>query len=122
MKRLPFVPRPTLLLLVLAACAGPDAHRTAPTGSALDPRTEAAARPTAGTVLHTTDPLGPDAPPAPEKPHEHPTSGTQADTVEDPVCHMRINPAKAGGGSVTVDGGTYSFCSTACRRKFTEGK
>ena len=38
-------------------------------------------------------------------------------TVTDPVCHMRIDPAKAVGTS-KFGGETYHFCSRGCEKKF----
>lgn len=69
--------------------------------------------------------LDPDSPldvgqkPAAAKPHEH-HGATPAATekVEDPVCHMKIDPSKAAGGSLTVDGVKSYFCSSSCRAKF----
>ncbi len=40
-----------------------------------------------------------------------------ATTVKDPVCGMDVNPATAAGHS-TYEGGTYYFCSSACKEKF----
>ncbi len=37
--------------------------------------------------------------------------------VTDPVCGMQIDPATAAGSS-THEGGTFYFCSTACKAKF----
>lgn len=39
-------------------------------------------------------------------------------TVKDPVCGMTLDPTKAKGGSITVDGKTFHFCSSSCRREF----
>lgn len=38
-------------------------------------------------------------------------------TVTDPVCGMKIDPAKAAGQS-TLDGQTYFFCGKSCKAKF----
>ncbi|MFT3712850.1 MAG: hypothetical protein QM817_34795 [Archangium sp.] len=79
---------------------------------------------------HGSMPMAPPAEvPAPEvkppaaKPHEHhvteaPVPAAVDEKVEDPVCHMKINPAKAGGGSLTLDGQKNYFCSSSCRSKF----
>ncbi|MGH9565070.1 MAG: heavy metal-binding domain-containing protein, partial [Candidatus Angelobacter sp.] len=40
--------------------------------------------------------------------------------VEDPVCKMKVDPAKASGSS-EYKGKTYYFCSPGCERKFTAG-
>jgi Cu+-exporting ATPase len=42
---------------------------------------------------------------------------TTATLVEDPVCHMKIDPAKAAGKS-THGPQTYHFCSPGCKGKF----
>jgi YHS domain-containing protein len=44
-------------------------------------------------------------------------SATVGGSVEDPVCHMRVDPTKAAGQS-THAGTTYSFCSAGCKTKF----
>jgi Cu+-exporting ATPase len=41
----------------------------------------------------------------------------QAATVKDPVCGMKIDPAKAK-GKVDHNGKTYYFCSDDCKAKF----
>ncbi len=38
-------------------------------------------------------------------------------TVQDPVCHMDIDPATAA-GSTTYKGQTYYFCSLGCKKAF----
>src|SRR5688572_16004864 len=45
--------------------------------------------------------------------------GASGTLVEDPVCHMRVDPAKSAGQS-THGGATYSFCSSGCRTKFDQ--
>lgn len=42
--------------------------------------------------------------------------GTPA-TAEDPVCHMKVDPARAAGRSEHA-GTTYYFCSAGCKAKF----
>ena len=37
----------------------------------------------------------------------------------DPVCHMKVDEAKAAGKS-EYQGKTYYFCNVACKRKFDE--
>src|SRR5437870_1850700 len=49
--------------------------------------------------------------------HGHHASGTHASLPLDPVCGMRVDPAKAA-GNATHDGRTYYFCSLSCLRKF----
>ncbi len=44
-------------------------------------------------------------------------SEISAESVKDPVCGMRVDPAKAAGQS-QYQGLTYSFCSLRCKRKF----
>jgi Cu+-exporting ATPase len=39
------------------------------------------------------------------------------DTVTDPVCGMKIDPAKAVGSS-TYEGKKYYFCARGCETKF----
>lgn len=39
-------------------------------------------------------------------------------SATDPVCHMKVDPAKAAGGSSEHAGTTYHFCSPGCRKKF----
>jgi YHS domain-containing protein len=41
-------------------------------------------------------------------------------TVHDPVCHMDIDPATAGGGSSEYEGVTYYFCGRGCKLDFDE--
>jgi len=41
----------------------------------------------------------------------------QPTTVKDPVCGMKIDPAKAK-GKVEYKGKTYHFCSDDCKTKF----
>lgn len=41
----------------------------------------------------------------------------QPEKVKDPVCGMKIDPAKAKGKS-EYKGKTYHFCSTDCKTKF----
>ena len=149
-----------LLLLLLAGCAGPAAHRTARDDSSLAlSQSESVRAPVASTLI-AHDPLEapscglgsePCAPADPEaKPTEHhhspPADATAlapepaampkhhhgamkpkaaAPAVEatpapvvDPVCKMKIDPTKAKGGSLTVDGKVSFFCSAACRKTF----
>ncbi len=40
-----------------------------------------------------------------------------AGTATDPVCHMKVDPAKAAGKS-EHGGETYHFCSPGCKKKF----
>lgn len=54
------------------------------------------------------------ATPAPEPAQTRKTSDSR---VLDPVCGMRIEPAKAA-GSVTIKGVTTHFCSAICKRTF----
>lgn len=105
---------PALLsLLVLVACA-PLAHRLDAPDSARAPTTPPAARPGVALVLYAEEPLT--APPAdPHAGHHH---AAPSATVKDPVCGMTLDPTKAKGGSVTVDGKTFHFCSSSCRREF----
>ena len=42
----------------------------------------------------------------------------RAQLVKDPVCGMRVDPSRAGGGSHEHGGATYSFCNPRCREKF----
>lgn len=136
---------PALLsLLAIIACA-PVAHRLAAPGSARS-TTAPAPRPVVAVVLSSDEPLAPapDAhaghhhvgPAAPVKgpvdvvPSADETLATAPDahaghhhaapaaTVKDPVCGMTLDPTKAKGGSVTVDGKTFHFCSSSCRREF----
>src|SRR5258708_38376829 len=44
-------------------------------------------------------------------------SETSAEVVNDPVCGMQVDPAKAAGQS-QYQGRTYSFCSLGCKKKF----
>ncbi|MBL8916383.1 MAG: YHS domain-containing protein [Archangium sp.] len=148
MLRLPVMKHFVAVVFVLSACAGPEEHRRANANAAMDPSTVAAERSTAGSVLDADSPLDvgekpapakphhhhpgmqmPAPEPAPEekpaaekppdaKPHVHPVAAPSPETVEDPVCHMKIKPAKAAGGSLTVDGVTSYFCSSSCREKF----
>ncbi len=46
------------------------------------------------------------------------TSGPAESVGIDPVCGMRVDPAKARGGSFEHRGVTYAFCSPGCRTKF----
>ena len=39
--------------------------------------------------------------------------------IQDPVCGMEIDPAKAAGKSV-YSGKTYYFCSKSCKEKFDQ--
>jgi YHS domain-containing protein len=172
----PIMKAQLFLLLLLAGCAGPTAHRTARDDSSLAlSQTEAVRAPVASTLI-SEDPLEapscglgsePCAPAEPEsKPmkHHHPPAGAPesskpmepshqkpadapaqapepaampphhhgamkpkapAPAVEaapasvlDPVCKMKIDPTKAKGGSLTVDGKTSFFCSAPCRKTF----
>lgn len=44
--------------------------------------------------------------------------GLREDAVEDPVCGMQIDPAKAGDQKSNYGGTTYYFCSDDCKQKF----
>ncbi len=44
-------------------------------------------------------------------------SETSAEVAKDPVCGMKVDPAKAAGQS-QYQGLTYSFCSVGCKNKF----
>ena len=44
-------------------------------------------------------------------------SETSVSVVKDPVCGMKVDPAKAAGQS-QYEGQTYSFCSSGCQKKF----
>ena len=44
-------------------------------------------------------------------------SETSAEVVKDPVCGMKVDPAKAAGQSQNQEL-TYSFCSVGCKNKF----
>jgi len=37
----------------------------------------------------------------------------------DPVCGMKVDPAKARGGSHVYAGATYFFCGPRCRERFS---
>lgn len=61
--------------------------------------------------------------------HEHHSHGDQPsccapstppapDSVIDPVCGMKVNPASARGGSHEHAGHTYYFCNPRCRERF----
>lgn len=129
------------VVLLGSACAGPEEHRRPSENSALNTSSAAAERLAAGAVLDPESPLDVGEKPAPAKPHQHhpgmqmpapepekppaakphvhPTSAAPVpETVEDPVCHMKIKPEKAGGGSLTVNGVKSYFCSSSCRAKF----
>ncbi|MHB8584256.1 MAG: YHS domain-containing protein [Thermoplasmatota archaeon] len=43
--------------------------------------------------------------------------GSPSGTAEDPVCHMKIDPAKAAGKSQHGPD-TFYFCSAGCKQKF----
>ncbi|HUR67857.1 MAG TPA: YHS domain-containing protein [Candidatus Thermoplasmatota archaeon] len=43
--------------------------------------------------------------------------GTPA-TATDPVCHMKVDPAKPPGGFSELGTQTYYFCSAGCKKKF----
>lgn len=50
--------------------------------------------------------------------HHHGHAPARADgKVEDPVCHMRIDPKFAAGTSVHGRA-TYHFCSASCKQTF----
>ncbi len=49
--------------------------------------------------------------------HVHPAHGAPADTVIDPVCGMRVDPATAKHRSEHA-GTTYFFCNPRCKAKF----
>lgn len=127
------------LLLLLAACAGPSAHRT----PALQDQPEAV-RAKVATTLSPADPLAapncglPTSPngacprPEQEQQHEHghqpngaqPPPAPEAPAVTaparvtDPVCKMKIDPKTAKGGTLTHEGTQHWFCSSSCRNAF----
>ncbi|HWA70711.1 MAG TPA: heavy metal translocating P-type ATPase [Polyangiaceae bacterium] len=49
--------------------------------------------------------------------HDH-TAG-EPPLVIDPVCGMKVNPGRAGGGSFEHGGRTYHFCNPKCRERFS---
>lgn len=57
-------------------------------------------------------------PPKKDESHHHHHPLAAAAEVVDPVCGMKIDPATAGGGSLTENGKTVHFCSSACRHKY----
>lgn len=97
------------IFLMLVGCATPG-----PLGAdvARNPDAPPAPRAAAAQVLVPDSPLLDDAlAEAPTATHAH-------DATIDPVCGMKVKPERAGGGSVTRDGHTYFFCSSACRNTF----
>jgi Cu+-exporting ATPase len=49
---------------------------------------------------------------------EHASSASSAaGSATDPVCHMKVDPAKAAGKSEHA-GEAYYFCSPGCKQKF----
>jgi Cu+-exporting ATPase len=50
-------------------------------------------------------------------PHEHTSHEISSTFAIDPVCGMKVDPAKAA-GTFTFAGNTYQFCSTHCLKKF----
>jgi len=84
-----------------------------------DVNAPAAPRPAVATVLESQSPLGApvDAgvPDAGTNPHQH-HHGAAPTSAIDPVCGMKVDPARAGGGQLTTSSGeTLTFCSTTCR-------
>lgn len=113
-------PRTALLLalsLAATSCAGPDAHRKTTHAD------DAAPRPTAAAVLASDDPLAAQtnvAPAEEDAGHHHHHHGAAPTEAVDPVCGMTVDPATAKGGSAEVDGKTYFFCSSGCRKAFLD--
>ncbi len=50
--------------------------------------------------------------------HDHSPAPNSPATLLDPVCGMRVDPARARGGTLVHDGVEHAFCSVGCRRKF----
>lgn len=50
--------------------------------------------------------------------HENKTDSNISEIVKDPVCGMNVDTASA--LSASKYGKTYYFCSTSCKREFTE--
>jgi len=46
------------------------------------------------------------------------SSKSGGETATDPVCDMKVDTAKAGGGSYEYKGTTYYFCGPGCNRAF----
>ena len=44
----------------------------------------------------------------------------KSDAAEDPVCHMRVDTKKPGGGTFEHQGKTYYFCGPGCRTAFSK--
>ncbi len=44
----------------------------------------------------------------------------KADTAEDPVCHMRVDKKKPGGGTFDYKEVKYYFCGPGCRVVFAK--
>jgi YHS domain-containing protein len=40
------------------------------------------------------------------------------ETAEDPVCHMKVDMSKPGGGTFEYKDTTYYFCAPGCNRAF----
>lgn len=46
--------------------------------------------------------------------------GKRGDVSEDPVCHMRVDKKKPGGGTFDYKEVTYYFCGPGCRVAFSK--
>lgn len=46
------------------------------------------------------------------------SSKSSGETATDPVCDMKVDTAKPGGGSYEYKGTTYYFCGPGCNRAF----
>ncbi|MFO0594995.1 MAG: hypothetical protein U0228_06815 [Myxococcaceae bacterium] len=112
------------------SCAAPDAHRKPVAGSALDPATPAGARAAVASTLGGDDPLSASsctlpslsrecAEAAPSGHHHHPMpmAAPAFEEGRDPVCGMKVDPAKAA-ATLELDGHRVSFCSKRCRDTF----
>ncbi len=44
----------------------------------------------------------------------------KGETAEDPVCHMRVDKKKPGGGTFDFKSVTYYFCAPGCRVAFSK--
>lgn len=56
--------------------------------------------------------------PAPVSPTKEAPESSEAASVNDPVCGMKIDPTTAKGGTLTLHGTQHWFCSSSCRRTF----
>src|SRR5262245_34872261 len=50
--------------------------------------------------------------------HPHSAAHGETRTAPDPVCGMRVDPAKASGGALVHEGVEYAFCSPHCRKAY----